>query len=290
MQPVLGVIGGSGIYDLPGLTKVSETRISTPFGDPSDRIVRGRLGDVELVFLPRHNRSHSIAPHRINYRANIAALKLSGVTHLLSLSAVGSLKEELAPGEVVLVDQYVDLTRQRTNTFFDQGVVAHVAFGEPSCPEMRKLAHRAATKAGAPKVHVGGSLVVIDGPQFSTRAESFLYRKWDMSVIGMTALPEAKLAREAELPYATFAMVTDYDCWHDDHDQVSVDAVVAVLRANAEMAKQTVAEMAKLIVDVGPSSAQNALANALLTPADKIDPKDRQRLGFLINKYLEPNS
>src|SRR5690349_16636886 len=207
---VLGVIGGSGLYEMGGLTDIEEMDVETPFGAPTDRIVRGRLGDVELLFLPRHGRGHRHPPHLINYRANVCAMKRLGATHLVSLSAVGSMKETIEPGHVVVVDQYLDMTKRRTSTFFDEGIVAHVAFADPVCPALASAAAIAARRAGA-VAHEGGTYVCIEGPQFSTRAESHLYRSFGVSVIGMTAMPEAKLAREAELPYATVAFATDFD-------------------------------------------------------------------------------
>lgn len=285
MSFVLGVIGGSGIYEVPGLERIESKRVQTPFGDPSDELVRGRLGETELLFLPRHGRGHRVAPHGINYRANIAALKLSGATHVVSLSAVGSLKEAIPPGDVVIVDQYIDLTKRRVSTFFDDDVIAHVGFGDPVCRDMATAVSAAAKAVGA-KVHDGGTYVCMEGPQFSTRAESHLYRNWGASVIGMTAMPEAKLAREAELPYATVALVTDYDCWHESEEAVSVDAVLAVLKKNAALAQNIVAKLASSLPDPTKSAASSALAGALITDKSTISAEAKQRLGFLIQRYL----
>jgi 5'-methylthioadenosine phosphorylase len=279
---VLAVIGGSGIYDIPGLTQVQEQRVDTPYGAPSDQVISGQLGDTKLLFLPRHARGHRVAPHEINFRANICALKMLGATHLVSLSAVGSMKEEIAPGEVVVVDQYIDLTKRRASTFFDSGLVAHVAFADPVCPLLAKSLARAAETAGA-KVHWGGTYVCIEGPQFSTRAESQLYRRWGVSVIGMTALPEAKLAREAELPYATLALATDYDCWHESEEDVSVEAILQVLRANADLAKRTVAALALDLPDPSQSPATGALRHALITDPQARDATARERLSWLVS-------
>jgi 5'-methylthioadenosine phosphorylase len=287
MSYVLGVIGGSGIYEIPGIQVIEEHAVDTPFGAPSDKLVRGRLGDTELLFVPRHGRGHKTPPHAINYRANMAALKLLGATHVVSLSAVGSMKEEISPGHVVIVDQYIDLTKRRVSTFFDEGVAAHVGFGDPVCPHLQKAVVAAARRAGG-TVHVGGTYVVMEGPQFSTRAESLLYRSWGVSVIGMTAMPEAKLAREAELPYATVALATDYDCWHESEEDVSVAGVLAVLKANADLAKRIVVELAKELPDPEKSPASRALEHALITPHHAIKPEARARLGFLIDRYLEP--
>jgi 5'-methylthioadenosine phosphorylase len=283
---VLGVIGGSGLYEIGGLEDVREVRVDTPYGAPSDSIVRGRLGDTELLFLPRHGRGHVHAPHLINYRANVCALKRLGATHLVSISAVGSLLEQIAPGDVVVVDQYIDLTRRRASTFFEDGVVAHVALADPVCPELARAATEAARRARA-TVHAGGTYVCIDGPQFSTRAESHLYRSWKVSVIGMTAMPEAKLAREAELPYATIAFSTDYDAWHETEDAVSVEAVLAVLRKNVDLAKRIVVELASALPDPAKSPATGALRHAVITQKSHIGAEARARLGWLLGPYLE---
>lgn len=283
MTAVLGVIGGSGIYEIPGLTEVKELAFETPFGAPSDAIVSGRLGDTQLLFLPRHGRGHRVAPHEINYRANVCAMKQLGATHLVSLSAVGSMKEEIAPGHVVVVDQFIDLTKRRISTFFEGGVVAHVGFADPVCPLLAKALASAAEAAGA-KVHVGGTYVCMEGPQFSTRAESRLYRSWGVSVIGMTAMPEAKLAREAELPYATMALATDYDCWHETEEDVTVEAILAVLKANADLAKRTVAELAGNLPDTSKSPATGALRYAVISDPKSQPAEATRRLSWLIRR------
>ena len=240
MARTLGIIGGSGLYELEGLTDVQEVRVETPFGAPSDAILRGRLGDTTLLFLPRHGRGHRIAPHRINYRANVFALKQLGAEQVLSVSAVGSLQEDVHPGDMVLIDQFVDRTRSRASTFFDDfGIVAHVGFGDPVDRALLE-ATASAARAVSARLHVGGTYVCMEGPQFSTRAESLLYRSWGAKVIGMTNLPEAKLAREAELPYATLAMATDYDCWHQEEEAVSVETVIRVLQQNVSKAREIV--------------------------------------------------
>ncbi len=286
MNRVLGVIGGSGIYAIDGLSGVEEVVVDTPFGSPSDAVVRGTLGDTTLLFLPRHGRGHRIPPHKINYRANICALKKLGAGQVVSLSAVGSMKEEIAPGDVVVVDQYIDLTKRRISTFFEEDVAAHVGFSDPVCPKLAEATALAAERAGA-RLHRGGTYVCMEGPQFSTRAESFLYRSWGVSVIGMTSMPEAKLAREAEMPYATLALATDYDCWHETEDDVSVDGVLAVLRKNAELAKRMVAELAGSLPDPAQSPASRALESALITPTDSISAEARARLDWLIHPYLQ---
>lgn len=286
MKTILSVVGGSGIYAIPGIELLGEERVQTPFGAPSDAVVRGRLGETELLFLPRHGRAHRVPPHQINYRANLAALKLLGATHVVSLSAVGSMKEEIMPGHVVIVDQYIDLTKRRPSSFFEDGVAAHVAMADPVCPLMARAALEATRRAGG-TVHEGGTYVCIEGPQFSTRAESQVYRSWGVSVIGMTAMPEAKLAREAELPYATVALVTDYDCWHESEESVSVAAVLAVLKQNSELAQRIVAELAKQLFDPSESPAWGALEHAVITARDSVSEDARDRLSFLLTKTRE---
>lgn len=283
---VLGVIGGSGLYEMAGLSDVEEVEFDTPFGPPSDRIVRGRMGDVTLLFLPRHGRGHRIAPHLINYRANVCAMKCLGATHLVSLSAVGSMRENIEPGHVVVVDQYLDMTRRRTSTFFDDGIVAHVAFADPVCTDLARAAALSAARAGA-VVHEGGTYVCIEGPQFSTRAESHLYRSFGVAVVGMTAMPEAKLAREAELPYATVAFATDYDAWHETVAAVSVEAVLTILRKNVDLAKRIVAELAGALPDAKSSPAAHALRDAIITDRKAVPAEAMERLGWLIGPYLK---
>jgi 5'-methylthioadenosine phosphorylase len=277
---VLGVVGGSGIYELNGLEDVETIEIDTPYGAPSSGIVRGRLGTTTLLFLPRHGRHHHVPPHQINYRANVCALKKLGATHLVSLSAVGSMREEIVPGQVVIVDQYIDLTKRRIQTFFEDGVVGHVGLADPVCPELAGALAQASKRAGA-VVHERGTYVCIEGPQFSTRAESLLYRSWGVSVIGMTAMPEARLAREAELPYATMALATDYDCWHEVEEDVSVHNVLAVMRANADLAKRTVAALSTLLPPPEKSPAYRAAQAALLTAKDHIPQAVKSRLSWL---------
>ncbi len=283
---VLAVIGGSGLYDVLGVTDVESVHVDTPFGPPSDVVVRGRLGDTVLLFLPRHGRGHRIPPHQIDSRANICALKKLGATHLVSVSAVGSMQENILPGDFVIVDQFIDLTKSRTSTFFDDGIVAHVGFADPVCPRMTGALADSAARAGA-RVHRGGTYVCIEGPQFSTRAESRLYRSWGVSVIGMTAMPEAKLAREAELPYALLALATDYDCWHETEADVSVEAVLAVMTKNVECARSTIVELASCLPDPASSRASGALAAAVVTSTDRIAPAALARLDWLVGKYIK---
>ncbi len=282
----IGVIGGSGLYEMDGLENVREERVTTPYGDPSDALIIGQLGDVELVFLPRHGRRHRFNPSEVNYRANIFALKQAGVEWIISVSAVGSLREDIAPGHIVVIDQFIDKTFKRENTFFERGLVAHVAFGDPVCGILRGFLLQAARDAGA-RVHDGGTYVCMEGPAFSTRAESNLHRSWGASVIGMTNMPEAKLAREAEMSYATLAMATDYDCWHKEHDAVTVEQVIAVLHQNAALAKQVVRNVIPQIVSYKqPSPQSSALATAILTPASSVSAETRRALAPLIGKYM----
>ncbi|MBI5034177.1 MAG: S-methyl-5'-thioadenosine phosphorylase [Chloroflexi bacterium] len=282
----IGVIGGSGVYQMEGLTQVKEIKDRTPFGDPSDVIVLGNLGDTRVAFLPRHGRGHRIMPSELPVRANIYALRSLGVERIISISACGSLREDFAPLDIVIPDQLYDRTKNRPTTFFGDGLVVHISFADPFCPELSNVLYSAAQKAGA-RVHKGGAYLVIDGPQFSTKAESESYRQMKMDIIGMTAIPEAKLAREAEICYATIAMVTDYDVWHPSHDSVTVEMVVQNLLKNAEMGKRIV----RYAVDEVPSAREqcpcpNALRDAIITARDRIPYKSKRTLGLLLDKYL----
>jgi 5'-methylthioadenosine phosphorylase len=285
-QAEIGIIGGSGLYSMPGLAEVKEVRLTTPFGDPTEAYITGVLEGRKVAFLARHGRGHMLLPTELNFRANIHGFKQLGVERIVSVSAVGSLKEEHKPTEFVIPDQFVDRTRQRISTFFGGGVVAHVGFGDPVCGDMAKVVQGACQKAGVVG-KLGGTYICMEGPQFSTKAESNLYRSWGMDVIGMTNLQEAKLAREAEICYVTVAMVTDYDCWHPAHDAVTVDQIVAVLHKNAENA----AKVVRLTVAAMPAQRSckcgSALAHAILTDRAKIPAEARQRLGLLLNKYLD---
>ena len=283
---VLGVIGGSGLYAIEGLANVREVTVDTPFGAPSDALVHGRIGDTELYFLPRHGRGHRLSPSEINYRANIWALKKVGVTDIISVSAVGSMREDHAPGDIVLPDQFIDRTLNRPRTFFSGGVVAHVGFADPVSERVRQALRRCCEELGL-RHHVGGAYVCIEGPQFSTRAESHTFRSWhDVAVIGMTNLPEARLAREAELPYATMAMVTDYDCWNDAHDAVTVEQVVATLTANVDKARRVILALAAA-PPTGACPSQTALQHAIMTRRDAIDPQAWARVELLAGKYFD---
>ena len=282
----IGIIGGSGLYSMPGLSDVHEEKLETPFGSPSDAYIVGTLENRKVAFLARHGRGHRILPTELNFRANIYGMKQLGVERIISVSAVGSLKEEHKPMDFVIPDQFVDRTRQRVSTFFGEGLVAHVAFADPVCAEVAKAAGDACKKSGVTGKS-GGTYICIEGPQFSTRAESNLYRSWGMDVIGMTNLQEAKLAREGEICYATIAMVTDYDCWHPEHDAVTVETVISYLNKNAENAckvvRQTVAAMPK----TRSCKCGSALEYAILTDRSKIPVETRRKLSLLLDKYLK---
>jgi 5'-methylthioadenosine phosphorylase len=291
-SPLLAIIGGSGLYDLPGLTDTHWVSVDTPWGAPSDQIFRGRLvqGDTvaELAFLPRHGRGHRIPPSEVNYRANIAALKQLGATDVLSLSAVGGLRADVPPGTFVVVDQFIDRTVARAGSFFGTGLVAHVSMADPVCSRLGRHVLGALQQQGVPHVH-GGTYLAMEGPQFSSKAESALYRSWNCTVIGMTNLPEAKLAREAELCYASVGMVTDFDCWHPGHDAVTVDAVIKVLLSNAQAARTLVAGLAGTITaDMQASSChcRHALDHALITAPDARDPAMVQKLRAIASRVL----
>lgn len=286
-ERTLGVIGGSGIYDLPGLQDRKEVVVDTPFGKPSDALVTGALAGVRMAFLPRHGRGHRLAPHELPFRANLHAMKQLGMDCVVGISAVGSMKEHIEPGHLVLVDQFLDRTRGRTHesTFFGDGCVAHAHFADPVWEPLRRLALQAARQAGA-TAHDGGTYVCMEGPLFSTRAESRLYRSWGVDVIGMTNLQEAKLAREAEIAYATIALVTDFDCWHETEADVDVLSVLAVIRKNVELARRVVAELAQLVAANQPISAAGCMQHAVITAKEAISPDARRRLDLLIGKYI----
>ncbi len=286
VQPVIGIIGGSGLYDIDGLDGKQWRKVDSPWGDPSDELLFGELAGVRCVFLPRHGRSHRLSPTHLNYRANIDALKRAGVTDVLSLSAVGSLREDYPPGHFVIVDQFIDRTFAREKSFFGDGVVAHVSMAHPVCPRLGDALEAAAQQLGLP-VSRGGSYLAMEGPQFSSYAESMLYRSWGCSVIGMTNMPEAKLAREAELCYATVAMVTDYDCWHMDHGHVTVDQIQTVLLANADAARRLVKAVVPVIgAQRGPCPAgcDRALDYALVTAPAARNPELLAKLDMILSR------
>ncbi len=285
-QAEIGIIGGSGLYQMPGLSDVRELKQTTPFGDPSDAYILGNLAGRKVAFLARHARGHRILPSELNFRANIYGFKQLGVERIVSVSAVGSLKEEHKPLDFVVPDQFFDRTRHRIDTFFGDGIVAHIAFGEPICPELAKTVAASSSKAGV-NAKSGGTYICMEGPQFSTKAESNVYRSWGMDVIGMTNLQEAKLAREAEICYVTIAMVTDYDCWHPQHDSVTVDQIVAVLHKNAENAANVVRETVAAMPKTRSCKCGSALAHAILTDRAMIPASTREKLKLILNKYLE---
>ncbi|MGH2559856.1 MAG: S-methyl-5'-thioadenosine phosphorylase [Thermomicrobiales bacterium] len=282
---ILGVIGGSGLYKLPDLDVKEQVTLETPYGKPSDRLTVGRLGAVDVVFLPRHGAAHQLAPTDLPYRANVYALKELGVTHLLSVSAVGSLKEELPPLTIVLPDQFIDRTVSRERSFFDDGVVAHVGIADPICHVFRQFVQHAASTIDHAVVN-GGTYVCIEGPQFSTRAESNLYRSWGASVIGMTGMPEARLAREAEICYATLAMVTDYDVWHQSEAAVTVELVIANLNANTKVGRGIVHAIATAGLPERHCDCADALKDAIITSPDHITSAMKRRLGVIAERYL----
>jgi len=284
----IGIIGGSGLYAIDALDDPTWRRIETPWGDPSDELLFGSLGEVDLVFLPRHGRGHVIAPSEINFRANIDALKRAGCTDILALSSIGSLREDLPPGHFVVVDQFIDRTVARPASFFGNGMVAHVSMAEPVCPRLSDIAEQAVRSAGG-AVTRGATYLAMEGPQFSSRAESLLYRQWGADVIGMTAMPEAKLAREAEICYATVAMVTDFDCWHPDHDAVTVQDIIRVLTTNADKAKALVARLAKDFPrehEPCPIGSDRALDTALITAPEARDPELLKKLDAVAGRIL----
>ena len=285
---MLGIIGGSGLYDLAGLAETRWVSVDTAWGAPSDQVFLGRLGDAQLAFLPRHGRGHHIPPSEVNYRANIAALKSLGCTDVLSVSAVGSLREDLPPGTFVVVDQFIDRTVARANSFFGSGCVAHVSLAQPVCSRLGRHVVQALRDQGLPHA-LGGTYIAIEGPQFSTLAESQLYRSWGASVIGMTNLPEARLAREAELCYCSLAMVTDFDCWHPGHDAVTVNAVIGVLLSNAQAAKTLLAGLAGAVTadtEAAACACRRALDHALITAPQARDPALLQQLAVIAGRVL----
>jgi 5'-methylthioadenosine phosphorylase len=287
-QAEIGIIGGSGLYAMPGLTNIHEERVTTPFGDPSEAFILGDLEGRKVAFLARHGRGHRILPSELNFRANIYAMKKLGVERILSVSAVGSLKEEHKPGDFVVPDQFIDRTFHRISTFFGDGIVGHVAFGDPVCATVAKTIFEASKSEGV-EAKPSGTYVCMEGPQFSTRAESNLYRSWGADVIGMTNLQEAKLAREAEICYATAAMVTDYDCWREGHDDVTIDQIVKVMHQNAANAGRVVKAAVAAMPRERKCPCTSALQFALLTGPDAIPAAAREKLDLLIGKYLNQN-
>jgi 5'-methylthioadenosine phosphorylase len=288
-QASIGIIGGSGLYKMDALKDVEEVQVQTPFGSPSDALILGTLDGTRVAFLARHGRNHTLLPSELPFRANIYAMKQIGVEYLISASAVGSLKEEAKPLDMVVPNQFIDRTKNRVSTFFGEGIVAHIAFGDPICQNLAGVLADAITSLNLPEVtlHRGGTYVCMEGPAFSTKAESNLYRSWGATVIGMTNLPEAKLAREAEIAYATLALVTDYDCWHPDHDSVTVEMVIGNLQRNAVNAQKVIQETVRRLSKNPPSSdAHSALQYAILTQLDKVPQATKEKLGLLLQKYF----
>ena len=289
MQAKIGIIGGSGLYKMDALKDVKEVSIDTPFGSPSDAFIVGKLEDTSVAFLARHGRNHHLLPSELPFRANIHGMKQLGVEYIISASAVGSLKAEAKPLDMVIPDQFIDRTKNRIATFFGEGIVAHIAFGDPVCSNLADVLADAVASLELPEVnlHRGGTYVCMEGPAFSTKAESNLYRSWDATIIGMTNLPEAKLAREAEIAYATLALVTDYDCWHPDHDNVTVEMVIGNLQRNAVNAQKVIQETVKRLgKNPTESTAHSALKYAILTPLDKVPDTTKEKLQLLLKKYL----
>lgn len=284
----IGIMGGSGLYKMSALTDIEEVQVSTPYGDPSDNLITGKLDGVPVVFLARHDRNHSILPSELPYKANIYAMKKMGVKYIISASAVGSLKEEVKPLDLVVLDQFIDRTQHRPASFFGEGIVGHISFADPICPNLAKILGDAVESLNLKDVtlHRTGTYVCMEGPAFSTKAESNLYRSWGADVIGMTNLAEAKLAREAEIAYATLALVTDYDCWHPDHDHVTVEMVIANLHKNGENAQKVIRETVRRIAEHPPQSiAHHALQYAIITPWDKVPPETKEKVSLLVKKY-----
>lgn len=288
-QARIGIIGGSGLYKMEALKDVEEVQISTPFGFPSDALILGTLDGTRVAFLARHGRNHTLLPSELPFRANIHAMKQLGVEYLISASAVGSLKEEAKPLDMVVPDQFIDRTKNRVSTFFGEGIVAHIAFADPVCNKLALIVADAIASLNLPDVtlHRGGTYVCMEGPAFSTKAESHLYRSWGATIIGMTNLPEAKLAREAEIAYATLALVTDYDCWHPDHDSVTVEMVIANLQRNAANAQKVIQETVRRLSENPPvSDAHSALKYAILTRLDNVPAETKEKMELLLKKYL----
>ncbi len=288
-QPIIGVIGGSGLYEIEGLTDVQEVMVDTPFGAPSDAYVTGYLNGAKMVFLPRHGKGHRYLPSEVNYRANIYGMKTLGVEQIISVSAVGSMREDIVPGHIVIPDQFFDRTKGlRGSTFFGNGVVGHVQFADPVCPELADLLYDAACHAGA-TAHKGGTYICIEGPNFSTRAESKIFRNWGVDIIGMTNIPESRLAREAEICYGTVALATDYDCWHEGHDDVSVDAVIQIIQKNVTTARNIIKSAAEMIVNQRQTrscACPDALQYAIMTDHKLIPEETLQALDPIIGKYI----
>ena len=283
---VVGVIGGSGLYEIEGLEDVKEVRVETPFGEPSDVYITGNLKDVKMVFLPRHGKGHRLLPSELNYRANIYGMKKLGVQQIISVSAVGSMREDLVPGHIVVPDQFFDRTKGRASTFFGNGIVGHVEFADPVCNNLSVILYSAGLEIGL-KIHKGGTYICMEGPQFSTRAESLIYRKWGVDIIGMTNIPEAKLAREAEICYGTIALVTDYDCWHEAEEDVTIEAILDIIKKNVSNAKKIISHAVEKVSAERACKCANALQHAIITDPDCIPEKTKKDLDILIGEYTQ---
>ncbi len=286
MKAEIGIIGGSGLYEMEGLTDVKDVKVKTPFGEPSDKFILGTLSGVRLAFLPRHGKGHRILPTEINFRANIYAMKKLGVGRIISVSAVGSMREEIEPGHIVIPSQFYDHTKRRISTFFGDGIVAHVGMADPVCNGLAEQLYRSSFSVGA-KTHNGGIYLCMEGPQFSTRGESIIYRKWGVDVIGMTNVTEAKLAREAEICYATIALSTDYDCWHVSEEDVTVEAVIQIIKQNVDTAKKIIRDAILNIPKERDCHCKDALANTIMTDPKLIPLKTKKRLELIIGKYIK---
>ncbi len=282
-ERIVGVIGGTGLYEMEGIEGLEEVRVETPFGDPSDAVLKGRLGEVTVLFLPRHGRGHRFTPTHVPYRANVYALKVLGAQWVISVSAVGSLRQDIHPGDAIVVDQFIDRTRLRANTFFEDGIVGHVEFADPVCSSLAAHLIEAARAAGV-KVHEKGTYCCMEGPAFSTRAESNLYRQWGADLIGMTNLPEAKLAREAEICYATIALATDYDCWYTDHGDVTIEEIISTLKSNVVKAKKIIAEAVKGLPGRDGCRCATALEHAIVTDPELVPEETMKRLAPIIGR------
>ncbi len=284
-EKIIGIIGGSGLYEMEGMTDIKEVEIDTPFGKPSDNLITGTLGDAKMIFLARHARGHKLLPSEINFRANVYAMKKLGAQYIISVSAVGSMKEEIVPGHMVMPDQFIDRTKNRISTFFGSGVVGHIQFADPVCLDLNNSLCDAADSVNVTS-HKGGTYICMEGPAFSTRAESNVYRSWGVSVIGMTNLPEAKLAREAEICYATLALATDYDCWYEAEDDVSVDAILEIIKNNVANAKKIIRAVVDMIPAERTCSCKDALKFSIMTDTKTIPEKTKQDLDIIIGKYV----
>ncbi|MCC6545078.1 MAG: S-methyl-5'-thioadenosine phosphorylase [Nitrospirae bacterium] len=285
-QAEIGVVGGSGLYQMDGLEGIEEVTVNTPFGDPSDNFIVGKLMGRKVAFLSRHRRGHAVQPSDINFRANIYGMKKLGVSRIISVSAVGSMKEDIHPEDIVIPDQFYDNTKRRISTFFGDGIVAHVSLADPVCSDLAGILYNSAVKIGA-KVHNGGVYICIEGPQFSSRGESYIYKNWGVDIIGMTNVTEAKLAREAELCYSTIALVTDYDCWHMEEEAVTTDAIIAILNKNVDISKKIIKEAVGRVSTDSGCGCRNALKDAIITSREGIPSETREKLGLIIGKYIK---